>query len=149
MTEDALLKWAGLSWIKRKAVDAFQSVLSFFQLKSGLRKRDGKSLTSGFLICILLSMQRKSSESVLIDLARQSLVERLQAGTRRIRNFRWTMKPWVAFSSPSNAMGCFADVGVVSKGPTLSGKPFGRFHAAAPSTIRVLIQWSRKKWKVS
>ena len=49
MMEDALLKWSGLSSIKRKVVDAFQSVLSFFQLKSGLRKRDGKRLTSGFL----------------------------------------------------------------------------------------------------
>ena len=34
---------------EEEAVDAFQSVLSFFQLKSGLRKREGKRLTSGFL----------------------------------------------------------------------------------------------------
>ena len=81
--EDALLKWSGLSWIKRKAVDAFQSVLSFFQLKSGLRKRDRKSLTSGFfLILTWLSMQRKFSESVLIDLARQSLVEAFAGGEK-------------------------------------------------------------------
>jgi len=33
---------------EEEAVEAFQSVLSFFQLKSGLKKRDGKSF-SGFL----------------------------------------------------------------------------------------------------
>ena len=48
--EDALLKCSGVILNKEEeAVDAVQSVLSFFQLKSGLRKRDGKSLTSCFL----------------------------------------------------------------------------------------------------
>ena len=44
--EDALLKCSGVILNKEEeAVDAVQSVLSFFQLKSGLRKKDWKSIS--------------------------------------------------------------------------------------------------------
>ena len=94
-------------------------------------------------------MQRKSSESVLIDLARQSLVEAFTGGDKEDQEFpvddETVSGVFVTLKRDGMIRGCRG----VSKGPTLSGKPFGRFHAAAPSTTRDLIPWSRKNWKVS
>ena len=84
-------------------------------------------------------MQRKSSESVLIDLVRQSLVDFFTGGDKEGQEFLVDDEIVIGVFVTLKHDGCFADVVGVSKEPTLSGKRFGSFHAAAPSTIRVLI----------
>ena len=86
-------------------------------------------------------MQRKSSESVLIDLARQSLVEAFTGGDKEDQEFpvddETVSGVFVTLKRDGMLRGCRGCV----EGTYPLRKSFGRFHAAAPSTTRDLIPW--------